>query len=318
MIIKKLYSERYRPKSIDAMILLPRIQKELLNEEGEVQLSNNYLFSSSPGTGKTSMANVIVPEGALKVNASYNSSVDDLKEQVIDYCRTADIFGNTDLGGYKIVYLDEFDGVSGKYQEALRGFIEEYSDRVRFIATCNNLSKISPAMLSRFTVIKFDPETQEEVEYLKDHYFERCELVREKNKLNVTDEQLKSIINISFPDLRSVMNTLQVIEKTGGYNKASNSNINVDLYNIVFGQIAEDKTYSWVVENFGDKVENLLKMCGRPLASYMFEFKPEMIKMVPKIMKITNTSLNELANTPDPLVLALSCIYSIQEVINAK
>ena len=318
MIIKKLYSERYRPKSIDAMILLPRIQKELLNEEGEVQLSNNYLFTSTPGTGKTSMANVIVPEGALKVNASYNSSVDDLKEQVIDYCRTADIFGSTTLGGYKIVYLDEFDGVSGKYQEALRGFIEEYSDRVRFIATCNNLSKISPAMLSRFSVIKFDPENQEEVEYLKDHYFERCELVRDKNKLNVSDEQLHSIINISFPDLRSVMNTLQIIEKTGGYNKAHNSNINVDLYNIIFGQITEDKTYSWVIENFGDKVENLLKMCGRPLASYVFEFKPDMMNKIPKIMKVTNGALNELMNTPDPLVLALSCIYSIQEIINTK
>jgi len=318
MIIKKLYTERYRPKSIDAMILLPRIQKELINEDGEVQLSGNYLLSSSPGTGKTSLADVLVPEGALKVNASYNSSVEDLKEEVIDYCKTADIFGSTTLDGYKIVYLDEFDGVSAKYQEALRGFIEDFSDRVRFIATCNNLSKISPAMLSRFTVLKFDPENQEETDYLKDNYFERCVLVREKNKLNITDEQLRSIINITFPDFRSVMNTLQSIEKTGGYNKMSNSNINVDLYNIIFQAIKEDKTYYWVIENFGDKVENLLKMCGRPLATYIFEFKPDMMNRVPRIMKIVNESLNELTNTPDPVVLALSCIYSIQEVINTK
>lgn len=318
MIIKKLYSEKYRPKSIDAMILLPRIQKELLDADGNIQLSGNYLFTSSPGTGKTSLANVLVPEGALKVNASYNSSVDDLKDDVIEYCKTADIFGSATIGGYKIVYLDEFDGVSGKYQDALRGFIEEYSDRIRFIATCNNLSKISPAMLSRFNVIKFDPENQEEVDYLKDHYFERCELIKEKNKLNVSDEQLKSIINITFPDFRSVMNTLQVIEKTGGYNKASNSNMNVDLYNIVFSTVKEDKTYAWVIENFGDKVENLLKMCGRPLASYIFEFKPEYMGKVPRIMKVVTDSLNGLQDSPDPVVLGISCIYSIQEIINSK
>jgi DNA polymerase III delta prime subunit len=318
MIIKKLYTEKYRPKNIDGMILLPRIQKQLLNEDGEVQLSGNYLFASTPGTGKTSLANVLVPAGALKVNASYNSSVEDLKEQVIDYCRTSDIFGDTTVDGYKIVYLDEFDGVSQKYQEALRGFIEDYSDRVRFFATCNNLSKISPAMLSRFTVLKFDPENQEEIDYLKDAYFERCELVKEKNTLNVSDEQLKSIINITFPDFRSVLNTLQSIEKTGGYDKATSSSMNVDLYNIIFGQIKEDKTYAWVIENYGDKVENLLKMCGRPLASYIFEQKPDIMNRIPRIMRITNDSLNQVNTTPDPVVLALSCIYGIQEVINMK
>lgn len=318
MIIKKLYWMKYRPKNIDGMILLPRIQKELLNENGEVVLSGNYLFTSSPGTGKTSLASVIVPKGALTVNASYNSSIDDLRSDVIDYCRTADIFGDSTLDGYKIVYLDEFDGTSGKYQDALRGFIEEYSDRVRFIATCNNISKISPAMLSRFNVIDFDPKTQDEVDYLKEHYIERCELIREKNQLNVTDEQLKSIVNITFPDLRSVMNTLQNIEKIGSYNKHASQSINVDLYNIVFSEVKEDKTFAWVMENFGDKVENLLKMCGRPLASYIFEHKPEKMGKVPRIMKAVNEHLNELSTTPDPLVLAISCIYTIQEIINTK
>lgn len=309
---------KYRPKSIAAMILLPRIQRELLNKDGEIELSGNYLFSGSSGNGKTSLASVIVPDGALTVNASYNSSIDDLRDTVVDYCRTADIFNTTTIDGYKIVYLDEFDGVSSKYQDALRGFIEEYSGRVRFIATCNNISKISPAMLSRFNVIKFDPETLEEIDFLKTGYLERCELIKEKNNLNVSEEQLKSIINITFPDLRSVMNTLQIIEKIGGYNKMTTSNINVDLYNIVFGQIKEDKTYAWVIENFGDNVENLLKMCGRPLSSYIFEQKPEYTTRVPKLLKVVNEHLNELPTTPDPVVLALSCVYCIQEIINSK
>lgn len=309
---------KYRPKSIGAMILLPRIQKELLNKDGELELSGNYLFTGTTGNGKTSLASVIVPKDALTVNASFESSVEDLRNSVADYCRTADIFGTSTIGGYKIVYLDEFDGVSSKYQEALRGFIEDWSDRVRFIATCNNVSKISSAMLSRFNVIKFDPETQEEVDFLKENYLERCELVKEKNNLVVTTEQLQSIINITFPDLRSVMNTLQTIEKTGGYNKSTTSNLNVDLYNIVFGKIQEDKTFSWVIENYGDKVENLLKMCGRPLSQYIFEQKPEYMSKVRKLMNIVNEHLNQLSTTPDPLVLALSCIYSIQEQINTK
>lgn len=136
MIVNKLYWSKYRPKKIEAMILLPRIQKEILNKQGELQLSSNYLFVGSPGLGKTSLAKIIAPEGALHVNASYNSSIDDLRDQVTEYCKTGDIFGKSSVDGYKIVFLDEFDGVSQKYQDALRGFIEDFESRVRFIATC--------------------------------------------------------------------------------------------------------------------------------------------------------------------------------------
>lgn len=318
MIIKKLYTEKYRPKNIEGMILLPRIEKQLLDNEGNVVLSGNYLFTGIQGTGKTSLTNVIVPEGALKVNASYNSSVDDLKDVVIDYCRTADIFSNSTIDGFKIVYLDEFDGVSGKYQEALRGFIEEYSDRIRFIATCNNVSKITGPMLSRFNVINFDPQNNDESEFLKEGYLERALLVKEKNKLNVSDEQIKSIINISFPDFRSVLNALQQIEKIGGYDKNVSSSINVDLYNIIFSTIQEDKTFDWVIQNFGDRVENLLKMCGRPLAYYIFQAEKQYSSKVPKLMKIVNEHLSQLTSTPDPVVLALSCVFEIQTLIKTK
>lgn len=314
-ISKKLYWSKYRPTKIEGMILLPRIKQQILTKDDKVDLSQNLLFAGSPGTGKTSLASVIAPKGALKVNASYNSSVEDLKDTVIEYCKTGDIFGDNTIDGLKIVWLDEFDGVSAKYQEALRGFIEEFADRVRFIATCNNLSKISPAMQSRFNVVKFDPENEEETQYLKDEYLERAELIAEKNSLEVNQEQLKTIINMSFPDLRSVLNTLQNIEKTGGYAKASDGSLNSDLYNIVFGEIKTEKTYAWVMENYGDKVENLIKICGRPLCQYIFDHKPALSPKVPKVTKIVKNHSNELLTCIDPFVLAVNMIYELQEAL---
>ncbi len=317
-ITNKLYRAKYRPKSIPAVILLPRIKNELIDENDNLVLTNNYLFTGSPGIGKTSLSKVIIPTGALRVNASYNSSIEDLKDTVMDYCRTQDIFDSTTIDGYKIVFLDEFDGVSAKYQEALRGFIEEFEDRVRFIATCNNLSKISPAMQSRFTVFKFDPETTEEVNFLKDEYFERCELIREKNNINITDDQMKSIININFPDLRSVFNTLQRVSVVGTYSKELNSSVNVDLYNIVFSDITTENTYNWVMENFGDNVENLLKLCARPLCEYIFKHQTIHTNKVPRIMKLVGRHICDLQNCADPVILALSCIFEIQEIIKTK
>lgn len=318
IVLKKLYRNKYRPKNIEGTILLPRIANEIINENGEFILANHYLFSGTPGIGKTTLAKVIVPEGALIVNASYNSSIEDLKEQVIDYCRTSDIFNDSTIDGYKIVFLDEFDGVSQKYQEALRAFMEEYDDRVRFIATCNNLSKISPAMQSRFTVFKFDPENEEEINYLKEQYLERALLIKEKNNIQIDDEQIKSVININFPDLRSVFNTLQRAAISGGYTKDMNTSINVDLYNIIFEKPDPEKTYAWVMNNFGDNVENLLKMCARPLSTYIFEHKKTSMNKVPMIMKIVAGYTTNLSTCVDPVILALSCIYEIQEIINNK
>lgn len=315
-IVKKLYWARYRPKNVEGMILLPRIHNELFDENNNLVLSGNYLFCGTSGIGKTTLAKIITPPGALTVNASYNSSVDDLKDIIAEYCSTGDIFDDSSIGGVKVVYLDEFDGTSQKYQEALRAFIEENENRVRFIATCNNINKISSAMLSRFNVIKFDPENESEAKYLRDEYFERCLLIKEKNNLNINDEQIKSLININFPDLRSVFNTLQRIEKTGGYSKNINSSINVDFYNIIFSKIDTEKTYAWVMENFGDNVESLIKLCGRPLSEYILSEQNKYINKIPKIMKIAANYSTLLSNCIDPLVLALSCIFEIQEVIN--
>jgi len=315
-IVKKLYWSRYRPINIDAMILLPRIKNELYDENDNLVLSGNYLFSGTSGIGKTTLAKIITPAGALVVNASYNSSVEDLKDVINEYCSTGDIFDDSSIGGVKVVYLDEFDGTSQKYQEALRGFIEENENRVRFIATCNNLNKISPAMLSRFNVIKFDPENEREANYLKAEYLERCEYIKGKNNLNISEDQMKSLININFPDLRSVLNTLQRVEKTGGYSKEINTSINVDFYNIIFSKIDTEKTYAWVMENFGDNVESLIKLCGRPLSEYIMNDKNSYINRIPKIMKIAANYSTQLSNCIDPLVLALSCIYEIQEIIN--
>lgn len=314
-LVKKLYWTRYRPKNMDAMILLPRIKSEIIDEDNKLVLNGNYLFAGTSGVGKSSLAKIIIPKDALYVNASYNSSVEDLKDVVIDYCKTSDIFSSASIDGYKIVFLDEFDGVSQKYQEALRAFIEEYEDRIRFIATCNNLSKISPAMLSRFNVIKFDPETSDEVQFLKDEYFERCDLIRTKNDLNISDEQIKSLININFPDLRSIFNALQRTEARGSYSKDVNSNVNIDLFNILFDSINTEKTYTWVIENFGDNVENLLKLCARPLTEYIFQHNTTHIAKIPRIMKLVAHYTSNLNTCVDPVILALSCIFEIQEII---
>lgn len=316
---KKIFKSKYRPTKIELMALLPRIKDELYDSSTKtLKLNNSYIFAGTPGIGKTTLAKIITPKGALIINASLNSSVEDLKDTVMEYCRTGSMFNDDTINGYKIVYFDEFDGVSQKYQEALKTFMEDFEDRVIFIATVNNLSKLSDAIKSRFTVINFDPENEDEVKFLKNEYLERCLAITEIEEININEDQITSLININFPDLRSVYNTLQRVKNTGQYLKEHNSGLNVDFYNLVFTKQSTEKTYDWVISNYGDNVENLVKLCGRPLCRYIMQEEKNHIAKVPAITKLFTEYSTQLSNTPDPLVLAISFIYEIKNVLGTN
>lgn len=319
MIVNKLFWQKYRPKNIEAMILLPRIKNQLYDKDGNVVINNNLIFTGSAGLGKSSISEIILPKHALRINASYNSSVEDLKEHITEYCKQvgSNIFDedySPDDNQFKFVYLNEFDGVSQKYQEALRAFIEEHADRVRFIATCNNLQKLSPEIRSRFTVIDFDPSNEEERNYLLEQYFERCLLVCEKNNVDIEQKELKDLIQINFPDLRSTLNSLQsLVGKSKKENKVTSNNI--DFFNLVFDKLPTESTYDWVMSNYGDKVEPLLKLSGRYLAEYIMKYKQDKISAIPKLLQIVTNYSSKLPTAIDPLVLAVSCVYEIKETL---
>lgn len=321
MIIQKLFTEKFRPASVEAMILLPRIKEKLFKDD-QLVLSNNLLLTGTQGTGKTSLANLLASQfPTLKINASYNNSIDDLREEVTDFCRQSagSIFDqNWDPSNkWKIVYFDEFDGISNKYQDALRGFIEEHSDRVRFIATCNKISNISPAIQSRFKVIQFDPINMEESDFLKKEYLERCQIICNKVGLKVADNWLINTINQSFPDLRSVFNTLQEASINGIENTSQISQ-STKLFDLFKSAPDTEKTYNFVMENYGDKIEPALKQLGRPFAQWIFANKPESIGKIPTILPKVVWYSSILPNAMDPLVLLTSLIYEIQEILNKK
>ena len=52
---QKLFTEIFRPKNLDGLILTPRVRNEL--SKGLV--TNLILYSSTPGTGKTTIARIL-------------------------------------------------------------------------------------------------------------------------------------------------------------------------------------------------------------------------------------------------------------------
>ena len=166
-MIQELLTEKLRPKELKHMILPERIRSSFVNG-----LQQNVLLAGSPGSGKTSMAKILMSERpSLFINVSDESSVETIRTKISDFCSTVSILDGKN--NMKVVVLDEFDGASEQFYKALRGTIEKYAKGTRFVATCNYINKIPDAIKSRFETYEFDPISKEEELEIKEQWKER-------------------------------------------------------------------------------------------------------------------------------------------------
>ena len=147
--MKDIWVEKYRPKTVDEYVFKDEAQKNQVKSwitDGGIP---HLLFSGSPGTGKTTLAKVLINDlgvqdaDVLLINASRDNGVDLIRRKITNFSETMP------WGDYKVILLDEADYISAEGQAALRGVMEQYHMSVRFILTCNYPNKIIPALQSR-------------------------------------------------------------------------------------------------------------------------------------------------------------------------
>jgi len=211
---KLLLWEKYRPKNMEDVILLPRIREQF--KDGVTQ---HYIFHGHYGTGKTSLARILIGKYSketafLELNCSFDTSIDVLRTQIDDFCKFSSIMDvNSDV---KYVFLDEFERVSANFQDAFKAFIEKYNKNVRFIITTNHINKISDGLKSRIKLVDFDVQGLEEEKFLKQEIYKKItNTILPNEGGEIPKEDLISIINKKFPDFRSVMVEVQGYLETG-------------------------------------------------------------------------------------------------------
>ena len=212
-----LYVEKYRSKTLDEYVGNEQL-KQIVAQYIEKNDLQNLLLYGTPGTGKTTLAKLIVNNfdcDFLYINASDERGIDTIRDKVQGFASSAS------FKPIKIIILDEADFLTIQAQASLRNIIETYSRTTRFILTCNYLERIIDPLQSRCQVLKITPPSKKEVA-------KHVAVILDKEEINYELEDLVLVVNKHYPDIRKILNTCQVntvdnilkVDKTvltGGY-----------------------------------------------------------------------------------------------------
>ena len=194
-----IWNEKYRPQTLDTYVGNDTV-KATFQQYIDTNDVPHLLLYGDAGSGKTTLAkivaNTIAKDNYIYINASDENSVDTVRDKIKQFA------SSIGFGGLKIIILDECDYMTPNAQAALRNVIETFSKTTRFILTCNYVDKIIDPIQSRCHIFNIVPPSKKEVA-------QHLVKILDDENVKYEKDNLVTIINQSYPDIRRVINTTQ-------------------------------------------------------------------------------------------------------------
>lgn len=310
-----LWTEKYRPQNIKELIIPQRIRS--IFENGVVQ---SMLFYGTAGIGKTSAAKALCKQfkhNTLYLNMSETTGVDTIRETIMEFALNQSILHYDNP--IKVVIMDEMDGMSQQAYAALRATMEKCATNTRFIGTCNYIQKIPEPIQSRFQLIDFN-FTNDEVKEIRMGQYNRIMSICKQEGLNMDKHAAVKMVQVYFPDCRSIVNHLQRFKLEGKVDITENDIKNVEseyeeLYEMILNDDNPVKNYEFVMKNYSNCVPEVISSLGNPFMMYLLKKQSPAVKYMPTIAILNAKYQMNLKNCIDPVVVLLAHIYELQQEI---
>lgn len=213
-------AERLRPTTLEQLVGQDHLtgSGSVLRTAIEQGKLPSMILWGAPGTGKTTIANIIahtlqVPFFTL---SAISSGVKDVRE-VIEQARSTE---------KAILFIDEIHRFNKGQQDALLGAVEKGIITLIGATTENPSFEVNSALLSRCQVYVLKPLVKEDLEQLLHNALENDEVLKQQK---VELRETEAMINISGGDARKLLNLLElVVDALSGQKKQNGAIIITD------------------------------------------------------------------------------------------
>ena len=204
--MSELWTEKYRPTRLNEIVGQTNFVLDAEHWVTNKEMPNVLLYGVA-GVGKTaaaiSLANGILEDNRknnfFEINASDDRKLETVRNRIKEIASTKRI-GDVP---FKIILLDEMDGMTKDAQNALKRIMERYADNCRFIITCNDRHKIINPLMSRCANYNFKRLNNKDMKYIL------CEILAKEDIKTHSDVELDKFITYLQGDLRRGLNELQ-------------------------------------------------------------------------------------------------------------
>ena len=216
-------AERIRPQTLDELLGQEHLvgTGSILRTAVEQGKIPSLLFWGPPGTGKTTIANIIAH--ALQIPffqlSAISAGVKEVRE-VIEQAKKNQ--GSTGT----ILFIDEIHRFNKGQQDALLGAVEKGIITLIGATTENPSFEVNSALLSRCQVYVLKPLAETELVKLLNIAIEKDEYLKKKN---IALDETEALLNISGGDGRKLLNLLEIICDAAGVNVVITNKLVMDI-----------------------------------------------------------------------------------------